>query len=413
MADPDESDMDLNVPMEMENGHITQSSEENSDADVETSDEYEQLMNATGEYDRDLPTSHGYLGTLNPLSGYTIFEDGAVLHIIAIYTSTLVFPGFTLPLVMSNHYENRVMQTFINENNKVFVLLCANSGYNGLFEFGITMEIFETSIKNNVLHIKAKGRQRSEPPIVPPLSDTQLLTLKGRRQWKLNDFNDLKKIHKYRRYHLAQYPNPGWIYDHNEVSFFMNTLREGLKSYGDEYIPSDPEKFSYWFVQNYQLSVMERLRILELKTTLERLKLECIYLKLERKMCCNICESEITDPDKVFAMSKDGWVGNYVNPGGQVYETVTVLEARNFNLVGTASRNFSWFPGYSWTIMQCSSCNNHLGWKFGSNNLTPREFYGLAKSGFKVVIPEKPRPPDLEELQSARITYAFDYIGLY
>uniref|UniRef100_A0A7S4V7T0 CULT domain-containing protein n=1 Tax=Ditylum brightwellii TaxID=49249 RepID=A0A7S4V7T0_9STRA len=24
----------------------------------------------------------------------------------------------------------------------------------------------------------------------------------------------------------------------------------------------------------------------------------------------------------------------------------------------------SWFPGYSWTITNCSICNSHLGWKF-------------------------------------------------
>lgn len=32
-------------------------------------------------------------------------------------------------------------------------------------------------------------------------------------------------------------------------------------------------------------------------------------------MCCNSCGMEITDPSKVFAMSKDGIQSNYVNPG--------------------------------------------------------------------------------------------------
>lgn len=55
-----------------------------------------------------------------------MFEDGDILHnAFAIYTNTLVFPGFTLPLVMNNYYENRVLQDFIDKDNKVFILLCA------------------------------------------------------------------------------------------------------------------------------------------------------------------------------------------------------------------------------------------------------------------------------------------------
>lgn len=84
----------------------------------------------------------------------------------------------------------------------------------------------------------------------------------------------------------------------NEVSYYISILLDALSSYGKgvycinkcfiiilinlilEYIPKDPEKLSYWFVQNYQLSHNERLKILGLKSTLERLKLECMYLKL-------------------------------------------------------------------------------------------------------------------------------------
>lgn len=29
-----------------------------------------------------------------------------------------------------------------------------------MYEYGVTMEIFETNLRNNMLHIKARGRQR-------------------------------------------------------------------------------------------------------------------------------------------------------------------------------------------------------------------------------------------------------------
>ncbi|CAG9772784.1 unnamed protein product [Ceutorhynchus assimilis] len=415
-GDPENQDSDqddLSLIMEFENGHISDS---NSGAEREDSSEEQEdlpLVNmSTGEYDRDIPTTHGYLGRLNPVSGYTLFEDGDVLKdIFAIYTSTLVFPGFTLPLLMNDTFENRALDNFLQEHHKVFVLICPNSLYSGLYEYGVTMEIFETNLRNDMLHIKARGRQRckrvtgsrtenlagriklitvkilAEPPIVSPLEDTQLLALKSKRKWTLHNFDELKQCKSYRRYHAAQFPLPSWVYDINEVSYYTKILLEGLSAYGKELVPEDPEKLSYWFVQNFHLSHRERLEILGLRSTLERLKLEVAYFKLGRLICCENCGIQITDPTKVFAMSKDGMQSNFVNPGGHVYETITVNSAINFKLLGTMSRVFSWFRGYAWTIMQCSNCGNHVGWKFTSTNprLSPKEFYGLANSGIKII----------------------------
>lgn len=65
-----------------------------------------------------------YLGKLDNVSGYTLFDEGEVVSVLGIHTNTLVFPGFILPLVMQSHYENAVMLRFIETKN-VFVLICA------------------------------------------------------------------------------------------------------------------------------------------------------------------------------------------------------------------------------------------------------------------------------------------------
>ncbi|CAG9861496.1 unnamed protein product [Phyllotreta striolata] len=404
-AEDDDNDPDYEPPAEMENGHIT------SDADdTVTSDEEEfPPIPLEGDFDTDLPTSHRYLGRLDNVRGYTLYDDGQIISIWAIYTSTMVFPGFTLPLVINTYMENSILPQLLEKNN-VFVLLCANTTFNGIFNYGVTMEVFETQQRDNLLSIKARGRQRcklvpgteirnltgrlkhvtvkiiAEPEIMSPLCDTQLIHLKQKRLFTSTLYSDLMKNYKYRRYHLAQYPLASWVYDKYETSYYVKLILESLAHYVGEYIPEDPIKLSYWFVQNYQLSHEERLHILKLNSALERLKLEYKYLKLERSMCCNGCGIQITDPSKVFAMSKDGIQSNYVNPGGHVYETVTVMTAQNFRLDGDPSKQFSWFPGYAWTIMQCKNCHNHLGWQFTSNTLRPRCFYGLAKVGFKIVI---------------------------
>lgn len=149
------------------------------------------------------------------------------------------------------------------------------------------------------------------------------------------------------RYHLAQYPFPGFVYDRNEVSFFVKQIYQGLlRFFNKECVPEDPLLLSYWFVQNFQLNHGERLEILSCDTVLERLRMELNFMQLRRYLCCAHCQMHIAEQTHVFAMSKEGVQSNYCNPAGQVYETVTVLEAQNYDLVGLPSKQFSWFPGW-------------------------------------------------------------------
>lgn len=91
------------------------------------------------------------------------------------------------------------------------------------FEYGVIMEIFETSLKRGTIHLKARGRQRckiisinelrpmwgrflrvsvkvlGEPAITSPIKDTQLLTLRQRRSTAVGDFEVLVKNYKYRK----------------------------------------------------------------------------------------------------------------------------------------------------------------------------------------------------------------------
>lgn len=85
------------------------------------------------------------------------------------------------------------------------------------------MEIFETTNRNGVLCLKARGRQRCqimpgqemcplggrlqkitvkilpEPQICSPINNSQLLSLKLRRHTYSSDFDDLIRNYKYRR----------------------------------------------------------------------------------------------------------------------------------------------------------------------------------------------------------------------
>ncbi len=62
----------------------------------------------------------------------------------------------------------------------------------------------------------------------------------------------------------------------------------------------------------------------------------------------------------------EGTAGTYVNQHGYIHQTITVKEVFEPHVVclGEQENRDSWFPGYSWTMVFCSYCHNHLGCKF-------------------------------------------------
>lgn len=61
---------------------------------------------------------------------------------------------------------------------------------------------------------------------------------------------------------------------------------------------------------------------------------------------CKECGRPIAHKGDLFSLSVVGPQGTYVNPGGYVHETITVLRAKNVQDVTSASKEHSWFPGY-------------------------------------------------------------------
>ena len=91
--------------------------------------------------------------------------------------------------------------------------------------------------------------------------------------------------------------------------------------------------------------------------------------------------------EDIFSMSIRGPQGTYVNPNGYVFETLTVYQAESLTLIGSPSTEFSWFPGYAWTICQCACCDSHIGWKFTAMNdkkLQPEFFWGIKRSSIEL-----------------------------
>lgn len=63
----------------------------------------------------------------------------------------------------------------------------------------------------------------------------------------------------------------------------------------------------------------------------------------------------------------------------------TARKVQNVSYFGLARTEYSWFEGYSWTIMNCKDCGDHMGWKFKSHKLEPAKFFGINRKAIQPV----------------------------
>jgi len=110
-----------------------------------------------------------------------------------------------------------------------------------------------------------------------------------------------------------------------------------------------------------------------------RLQRELALISQDFNLACKDCQTVFCSSAQVISLSTEGFGVPYVNSGGYVHDLLTVNEVRNAHAVGRASAEYSWFPGYKWTIHQCDGCNEHIGWKFTSSKLNPNQFWGLTR----------------------------------
>jgi hypothetical protein len=83
----------------------------------------------------------------------------------------------------------------------------------------------------------------------------------------------------------------------------------------------------------------------------------------EKNLYCATCNWKITKEDQKTSM-RGKTEHTFFNPQGNVFHIGCFKEAPGCMAVGLPSYEFSWFSGYAWQIICCSSCQEHLGWIF-------------------------------------------------
>ncbi|XP_012226592.1 protein cereblon isoform X1 [Linepithema humile] len=370
-------------------------------------------------FDVTLPATHSYLGqNLEELRGRTILDDGIYMNLPLLIKQSVLFPGQTLPMTVFGAQTIEMLQNCI-QNDRTFGVVCY--GYPEMERIGTTAEIYEytdggwTDHGRREFRLKAKGRQRfkilriitqdhnkisanvkvlPEITLGPPFLDQRLASLDHLRVFPDSETDikkqkkDMKKQERVENLDAAVTAWPAWVYrlyDPKRLSFKIRQHLQFLETRGGN-VPKDPVDLSFWVAQNILMDHSERLMLLNYDCAISRLQREMKYLVEDNIYVCVNCESFIGRQSHMFPMNREGPQGTYVNPGGVIHETITFYHVQGVMLSDTPpSTEYSWFPGYAWTIAICKGCLHHVGWKFTAteSDLRPKAFWGLTRRSLK------------------------------
>ncbi|XP_061369594.1 uncharacterized protein LOC133312424 [Gastrolobium bilobum] len=140
-----------------------------------------------------------------------------------------------------------------------------------------------------------------------------------------------------------------------------------------------PDVLSFHIASKIPVSESTRQQLLDIDGIAYRLRREIELLESIDLIRCKSCQTIIAKRSDMLMMSSEGPLGAYVNPGGFVHEIMTFYKANGLALIGPASTEYSWFPGYAWTIAECATCKNQMGWLFTAmkRKLKPCSFWAI------------------------------------
>lgn len=97
---------------------------------------------------------------------------------------------------------------------------------------------------------------------------------------------------------------------------------------------------------------------------------------MERRLYCLVCRRLVTHLDERIVVN-GGTEHTVRSPYGIEFHIGCFKSAYGCRAHGTATRAYTWFPGYAWRLALCANCGLHLGWHYHSNS---DDFFGLILS---------------------------------
>ncbi|PSS17826.1 Protein cereblon like [Actinidia chinensis var. chinensis] len=176
---------------------------------------------------------------------------------------------------------------------------------------------------------------------------------------------------------------PNWVYRMYDSYCLAQKAADKWKqivgSPSMDRLVNKPDLLSFYIASKIPVSESTRQELLEIDGISYRLRREIELLEKFDCVRCKNCQTVIGKRSEMLVMSTEGPLGAYVNPSGHVHEIMTLYRANGLALIGPPDKEYSWFPGYAWTITDCATCETQMGWLFTTTNrkLKPRSFWGI------------------------------------
>ncbi|XP_065207678.1 protein cereblon [Planococcus citri] len=385
---------------------------DDNSTDGESTDSDEQLMEPSAFPDdntRTLPCEHKYLGELEQIRGRIIMDDDSIQKIPLLIPSNpvMLVPGQTVPLIENQESGINVLKYAVESDHIFGIISSAFWDPNKKVSnaVGTTAEIYEYAQTENGFIIKAKGRQRFKILKVTSelMNDSYIrfAFIKIQPEVRLNSVLDgvqLPSLNKFRtsqrfkcmRRESCQTRWPAWTYRNYDEKYLVDRVKKKVAEhckFKNLVLPDDPTSLSFQLLKIVPIPQKMVLEALQLNSPIQRLRWLLFILDSQTsKLLCVTCKTSVGYHSDIFSMSAEGPHGTYVNSFGYVHELITLKKVKNTYAQGPPETQYSWFPGYAWSILSCKSCQYHLGWKFTacSDNLTPSEFWGIKNSSVTV-----------------------------
>ncbi|XP_059657146.1 uncharacterized protein LOC132303760 [Cornus florida] len=179
---------------------------------------------------------------------------------------------------------------------------------------------------------------------------------------------------------------PSWVYRmHDSYCLAQRAADKWKQIVGEpkmDGLVNKPDLLSFHIASKIPVSESTRQELLDIDGISYRLRREIELLESFDRVRCKNCQTVIGRRSDMLVMSSEGPLGAYVNPDGFVHEIMTLYKTNGIALIGHAIKDYSWFPGYAWTIARCATCESQMGWLFTATNkrLKPRSFWGIRSS---------------------------------
>ncbi|CAH1634959.1 unnamed protein product [Spodoptera littoralis] len=387
-------------------GHDANDERDNGDGNGSEADSEEEHF-----YDISIAASHSYLGAgLACVRGRSVVEAGWAGRVPALAHHGVLFPGETVPMLLPRAHDAALLVQAIRKD-KLFGLLCPDEVGVMLSGYGVLCEVMMAGIdetqdeptsvtfKARAIHrfrllkmpkttipLSAYARMRTvEVVVLPELCARD--TLRAARLHSLDPLRGPTHLaavqRRLRTLDAAVTPWPLFVYE----IFDYESMRHAIHDYFrtimlEDKLPEDAVSLSFWVASNLALSAADRLALFAVDDALLRLHMEVHFIRRKSVLCCSSCMAQIARKEHIFPMSSEGVHSNYTNLGGYMHDILTVSEVCGVAPSGAASAEYSWFPGYTWTVAVCANCMVHVGWRFEAmkRSLRPSEFYGLCRN---------------------------------